>query len=235
MRLDKFVSNSTNYTRSQVKKLIKLKRVYINELVAKDPSTEIAIHFDIISLDNQELKLPSPFYYMLNKPAGYICSNDSDQPTVLDLIELSHKKKVPLQIAGRLDKDTTGLVLLTNDGHWNHRVTSPVTNCFKHYRVMLEKPLQPSLVDLFQSGLHLNKEKDAKVKFTRPADLQIINDYHANLAIQEGRYHQVKRMFAAVGNRVLKLHRYRIGALELDLSLAEGEYRPLNSEEIGYF
>jgi len=167
---------------------------------------------------------------MLHKPEGVICANeDSEHPTVLDLI--NEPKKYSLQIVGRLDKDTTGLVLLTDDGQWNHQVTSPNKACAKTYLVRLKHPLKGDEVEQFNDGLLLKSE----TKKTRPATLIINDEFHATLSISEGRYHQVKRMFGAVGNRVETLHRQSIGAINLDPELTPGDYRPLTDDEIKAF
>ena len=164
---------------------------------------------------------------MLNKPEGYVCSTDDpDHPTVLYFLDepVAHK----LHAAGRLDIDTTGLVLMTDDGQWSHRITSPRHHCEKTYRVTLESPVSDDTAEQFAKGVQLHNEKD----LTKPAVLEILTPTDVRLTISEGRYHQVKRMFAAVGNHVVGLHRERIGAIELDPDLAPGEYRPLTEEEI---
>jgi len=168
-----------------------------------------------------------PRYFMLNKPQGYVCSTDDpDHPTILYFIDepVAHK----LHAAGRLDIDTSGLVLLTDDGQWSHRITSPKHHCEKTYLVTLEQPLAPDTADNFQAGVQLHGEKN----LTRPATLEQISEHQVRLTISEGRYHQVKRMFAAVGNHVVALHRERIGAITLDDALEPGEYRPLTPEEV---
>jgi 16S rRNA pseudouridine516 synthase len=168
-----------------------------------------------------------PRYFMLNKPEGYVCSTDDpDHPTVLYFLDepVAHK----LHAAGRLDIDTTGLVLMTDDGQWSHRITSPRHHCEKTYLVTLESPVSDDTAEHFAKGVQLHNEKD----LTKPAVLEVITPTEVRLTISEGRYHQVKRMFAAVGNHVVGLHRERIGAIELDPDLAPGEYRPLTEEEI---
>ena len=164
---------------------------------------------------------------MLNKPHGYVCSTDDpDHPTILYFLDepVAHK----LHAAGRLDIDTTGLVLMTDDGQWSHRITSPRHHCEKTYLVALESPLAEGTAELFAKGVQLHNEKD----LTKPAVLEVITPTEVRLTISEGRYHQVKRMFAAVGNHVVGLHRERIGDIQLDESLAPGEYRPLTEAEI---
>jgi 16S rRNA pseudouridine516 synthase len=164
---------------------------------------------------------------MLHKPLGYISATiDNEHPTVLDLLDEPNKKA--LHIAGRLDIDTTGLVLITDDGPWNHRVTSPRHECEKTYYVTLASDLVADAEAKLQAGILLNSE----TQLTKPATLERLYSNEVRLTISEGKYHQVKRMFAALDNRVTELHRERIGEIILDESLAEGEYRPLTAAEI---
>lgn len=226
MRLDKYIADTTCFSRMQAKRLIKSDVVRINGQPTLNPSNKINSE-DIVTLHQSVLTPPKPRYFMLHKPGGYICATqDSENPTVIDL--LSEPNKQRLQIAGRLDKNTSGLVLITDDGQWNHRITSPSHQCAKYYQVTLRRPLQSELIEQFAAGIQLKYEK----KLTQPATLTIINDLQAELILQEGKYHQVKRMFAAVGNHVIKLHRSRIGDLHLDHDLKPGQYRPLDTEEI---
>ncbi len=230
MRLDKFIATTTDFSRSEVKRWLKQNEVTVNGVVTNNPAQHIDTHKDKIYLFGEALEEPKPRYFMLHKPKGMVCANsDSEHPTVIDL--LSEHKKDTLQIAGRLDKDTTGLVLITDDGQWNHRITSPNSHCFKRYCVSLERPLSTELVETFQQGILLKGENKA----TLPAELIIIDDYHAELAIQEGKYHQVKRMFAAIGNHVTALHRSSIGDIILDSTLQQGQYRSLKAKEVNYF
>ena len=230
MRLDKFIASATVYSRTDAKKLIKTGNVSVNGHVYRKTDSAINPTQDQIQLFDQTLSSPQARYLMLHKPEGVICANeDSEHPTVLDLI--NEPKKYSLQIVGRLDKDTTGLVLLTDDGQWNHKVTSPNKGCTKTYRVKLKHPLKGDEVEQFKNGLLLKSE----TKKTRPATLIINDEFHATLSISEGRYHQVKRMFGAVGNRVETLHRQSIGAINLDPELTPGDYRPLTDDEIKAF
>ncbi len=156
-----------------------------------------------------------PRYFMLNKPQGYVCSTDDpDHPTVLYFLDEPVAWK--LHAAGRLDIDTTGLVLMTDDGQWSHRITSPRHHCEKTYLVTLESPVADDTAEQFAKGVQLHNEKD----LTKPAVLEVITPTQVRLTISEGRYHQVKRMFAAVGNHVVELHRERIGGITLDADLA---------------
>jgi 16S rRNA pseudouridine516 synthase len=164
---------------------------------------------------------------MLHKPADYVCSTDDPlHPTVLALLDMADRRD--LHTAGRLDLDATGLVLVTDDGAWSHRVTSPRHPRPKVYRVELAEPLTEAAAEQLRTGVHLHGER----RPTRPAQVEALSERQVQLTIEEGRYHQVKRMFAAVGNRVLTLHRERIGCVALDPGLAPGEWRPLTAEEV---
>lgn len=229
MRLDKFLSHTAGYSRSDAKRLIKSARVRVNGEVVK--TTDLILGAaDEVYLDEQRLSIDGPRYFMLYKPVGYVsATQDSEHPTVLDL--LNEPRKHELHIAGRLDIDTTGLVLITDDGQWSHRVTSPRHESSKIYQVETAEPIPESLISLFKTGILLNGEE----KQTLPAELSVLGPHQAELCIHEGRYHQVKRMFAASGNRVVKLHRSQIGSIQLDPALAEGAYRPLTAEEVASF
>lgn len=184
----------------------------------------------IVTLDGQILQLPNPVYIMLNKPLGVVCTNsDATHPSVLDLLEGQPIES--LQIAGRLDVDTTGLVLITDDGQWNHKITSPKRSTGKRYRVSTAEPINTSVIETFAKGILLRGE----TRETKPATLEILNTHLALLTITEGKYHQVKRMFAATGNKVTELHREAVGNIELDTILAPGKYRALTAHEISNF
>jgi len=171
---------------------------------------------------------------MMHKPADTICSNvDEVYPSLLHYIDLD--KAFDLHIAGRLDADTTGLVLITDDGRWSHNIISPKKDCPKTYRVQLRNKIikdnQNALINKFSQGIQLQGEKD----LSKPAILKIISENEVLLTITEGKYHQVKRMFAAVGNKVIGLHREQIGTVKLDSILSEGQWRFLTATEIQSF
>ncbi len=230
MRIDKFICAMTDYSRSDIKRLAKEGAIRIGEHIVNDTSTKIDPSASPIYLFDNPIGSIKPRFFMLNKPQGIIsATNDGHHKTVIDL--LNEPKKSKLQIAGRLDKDTTGLVLITDDGQWNHCVTSPNHHSLKHYKVTVDKPLDDSLIQQFKSGLLLNGE----TKKTREAKLTIIDAHHAELFISEGKYHQVKRMFAACGNHVTALHRHAIGSIQLDPNLELGNYRPLTQHEVNSF
>ena len=229
MRLDAFISNNSDYSRSQIQKLIKAGRVRIDGSAASQGAYQLR-GSEVVQVDEQIIATIPLRYLMLHKPAGYVCANsDADHPTVLDLLELP--RKASLQIAGRLDLDTTGLVLITDDGQWNHRITSPKRECSKRYRVTTAEPIASETAARFAEGVQLHGEKQP----TRPARLELIDSHNAWLDIHEGKYHQVKRMFAALGNRVVALHRAQIGSIQLDEDLAPGQYRALGAAEINSF
>lgn len=226
MRLDKFLSQNSDSSRSLIQQAIKAGRVYVNDVIAKKGDQKL-LGDEIITFDGNIVEAFKNRYLMLHKPLGYVCANsDSDYPVVVDLIRLPRWQE--LQIVGRLDIDTTGLVLLTDDGQWNHRITSPRHECDKVYRVTTANPISANTAELFAAGVQLHGEKAP----TRPAQLELISSHEARLKIHEGKYHQVKRMFAAAGNLVVALHRESIGNIQLDPALAPGEYRALTAEEI---
>jgi len=225
MRLDKFLSHSTGMSRVDVRRLIKAKRVSVDDVIRT--KSDFAVQEDArVCLDDEVLKLQGPRYIMLYKPAGYVCATtDSDYPTVLDLLQEDSQK---LSIAGRLDKDTTGLVLISDDGAWVHRIISPAHECVKVYHAELDAKIDDEIIRRFAEGMLLRSE----IKNTLPADLRTLADKRVEVRISEGKYHQVKRMFAACGRHVEQLHRVQIGVVELDPGMAPGDYRHLSESEI---
>ena len=230
MRLDKFLAENTGLTRSQANKALRQSAVTINGEIEKNGATKISRE-DEICFEGELLPwVDDGLYFMLYKPQGYVCSNDDgDYPTIYQFFDYPLAGK--LHSAGRLDVDTTGLVLLTDDGQWSHRITSPKYHCEKTYLVTLADPIESHYMQACEEGILLRGEKEP----TKPAKLEILDDYNVNLTISEGRYHQVKRMFATLGNKVTALHRWKIGAIELDENLAEGEFRALSETEISGF
>ncbi len=227
MRLDKYLAHATGMSRKEVKRALHKSLVTVNDVVIKNSAHKLK-EDDNVNFEEQSIAAPKPRYIMLNKPEGYVCSNDDGtHPTIAGLL---HDEVRPdeLNIAGRLDVDTTGLLLITTDGQWLHKVTSPNHKQEKRYLVETADPIDPSAIDTFAEGILLESEKHP----TKPAVLEIIESHMAYLTITEGRYHQVKRMFAAIGNKVIELHRESIGGIVLDKSLEVGEYRPLTTAEI---
>lgn len=229
MRLDKYLCECTDLSRSLATRALKNKRVQVNDEIVKSGALQIEVGQDRVVLDDEPLILHTGFrYYMMHKPSGVVCANtDHDHPIVFDLLynePAMHK----LHTVGRLDLDTTGLLLLTDDGKWSHFITSPKHHQPKTYRVWLAEPLSNDAEARFSSGILLKNEK----RPTLPAALERISDTEVLITLEEGKYHQVKRMFAALGNHVDGLHREKIGTLQLDENLGEGEYRELTEEEI---
>ena len=228
-RLDKFLCDNSELTRSLAKKAISKGRVKVNEQVITKPATKIH-STDSVFFNKQTVKVIGNRYIMLNKPADYICSTiDEQYPSVLRLIDI--EKPDGLHIAGRLDADTTGLVLITDDGQWSHRISSPNRYCTKTYQVELAEAIDDSAIEQFKQGIQLHGEAN----LTRSATLNIIGPKQVTVTISEGKYHQVKRMFAAIGNKVIKLHRQQIGQIELDEQLTEGQWRFLTPEQVASF
>lgn len=226
MRLDKYICQNTNMSRSLAKKAISSGQVSVNLECIKNTAFKVK-RSDKVFYSGEQISTLGHRYLMLNKPSGYICSTqDEVHPSVLNLIDIDKRER--LHIVGRLDVDTTGLVLITDDGQWSHRITSPKRNCQKSYQVDLAENISADIIELFKKGLLLKNE----LKPTLPAQLVIQSKQKALLSIQEGRYHQVKRMFAAVGNHVEALHRVSIGTITLDVQLGDGEWRYLTEDEI---
>ncbi len=229
MRLDKFIGNNTELSRTQIHIAIKQGLIFINDNPVAKTNAQIK-DGDKVVFDGKLIEERKARYLMLHKPTGYVSANsDSEHPTVLDLIDLPFKQE--LQIVGRLDLDTTGLILLTDDGQWNHKITSPKHLHTKCYLVTTADAIDESAKPLFAAGVLLKGE----TKPTLAAELCILSSHQARLSICEGKYHQVKRMFAAIGNHVVSLHRERIGTIGLDADLPLGKFRPLTSDEIASF
>ena len=229
MRLDKFLCHATGLSRSRAQGVIRGGQVQVDGELVRNPAHAIGADAQV-SFRDAPVALSGKRYFMLNKPQQVVCAaEDAQHRTVLDLMP----DELPrgLHVAGRLDADTTGLVLISDDGDWTHRISSPKRDCTKVYRVSLAEPLGEDVATRFAEGILLRNED----KPTRPAQLQVLSPTEVLLSLHEGRYHQVKRMFAAVGNRVIALHRQQIGALQLDPALAAGEYRALSDDEVALF
>ncbi|WP_030132675.1 pseudouridine synthase [Pseudomonas sp. QTF5] len=227
MRVDRFLSNLPRFNRKQVRLLLVEKRVRVDGEVVSDPHAEV-LEFSRVEVDDEVLQVGKPArYFMLHKPPGCVsATRDPQHPTVLDLIH--EPDKDDLHIAGRLDFNTTGLMLITNDGTWSRRLTQPQTKLPKVYYVETEQDITAEYAITFAKGLYFAFEDLT----TQPAELIVLGPKSARLSIVEGRYHQVKRMFGHFDNKVLRLHRERMGPLLLDNALKPGEYRSLSNEEI---
>lgn len=225
MRLDKFLVHHLGASRKIITKELKASKITVDGGIVKEGARHISLEQTICYDGNVIEPIVGHRYFLLNKPDGYICSqDDSLYPTITQLLDEPMLEK--LHAAGRLDVDSTGLVLITDDGQWSHRITSPKSDLNKVYRITTAEPLLESYIDAFAQGILLNGEKEK----TNPATLLIIDDFIAEITISEGKYHQVKRMIAALGNRVVTLHRTQIGKIVLDVN--EGEYRHLSNDEI---
>ncbi len=226
MRLDKLLSSSTAFTRSLAKVAIKKGKVKVDGVVVKNAAQHIAENA-LVEYMGVSIKKPQPQYIMYHKPAGVVCANsDEDHQTVFDNLFLPRMET--LHIAGRLDIDTTGLLLITDDGQWSHRITSPKHQHEKSYLIDLDTPITDKQIRILREGVQLKAED----KRCLPAKVETLSELTIRMTITEGKYHQVKRMMAAVGNHVNKLHRERIGDIKLDESLKAGEWRELSTEEI---
>jgi 16S rRNA pseudouridine516 synthase len=228
MKLVKLLANLGYGSRKEVQRLIKSGAVTDaegNVLGENDFSAH-----DNILFRGEELDPSAPLVIMLNKPDGYTCSSEDPGSTIYDLLPERFAHRNPgLNPIGRLDKDTTGLLLMTDDGKLLHKIIHPKSNCLKVYQATLDRPLEGHEGELFASGtLVLNSES----KPLLPAQLEVLGEKEALITLHEGRYHQVRRMFAAAGNHVLDLKRISIGGLALPDDLEEGDWRVLTHEEL---
>ena len=229
MRLDAFVAHATGLTRRDARTLIARGRIRVPDQPRLKAGLVLKTGQQVM-LDDVVLAWPAARYLMLHKPAGVVSStSDRDGVSVLQLLPPAWRRD--LHIAGRLDLDTTGLLLLSTDGQWTHRITSPRTGCRKVYRVTTAVPLTDAMLAQLAEGVQLRGDDQA----TRPATVERLSPCLLRLGVTEGRYHQVKRMLAAVGNHVEALHREQVGDLRLDPALQPGEYRALTEDEINLF
>lgn len=229
LRLDKYLAEMNLGTRSEVKKLITKGQIQVNGTIVKKPEFKLDPISDRVQYQDREIMYVTYEYYMLNKPSGVIsATEDKRDTTVIDLIESRQRKD--LFPVGRLDKDTEGLLLITNDGALAHRLLSPKKHVDKTYYAKICGEVTKEDIEIFEKGVCIGDEK-----LTLPAKLVILKsgaESEIELTIQEGRFHQVKRMFQAVGKEVVYLKRLSMGGLSLDLSLKPGEYRKLTKEEM---
>jgi 16S rRNA pseudouridine516 synthase len=227
MRLDRFLSNLPRFNRQQVRLLLVQGRVRVDGEAVRDSHYPVS-DFSQVMVDGQVLQVGRPpRYFMLHKPKGCVsATSDAQHPTVLDLLD--EPDKALLHIAGRLDFNTCGLLLITDDGQWSRRLTQPGSKQPKVYHVETEQPIGAHYAETFAKGIYFAFEDLT----TLPAQLRLLGSHSAHLTLVEGRYHQVKRMFGFFQNKVVRLHRERIGEIVLDRALAPGQYRPLTAEEI---
>ena len=229
-RLDKLIASQGKHSRSEVKKLVKGGRITVDGKVPKSSDLKLNPDECDIRIDGESLNYKKHIYIMLNKPQGVIsATNDRDQQTVIDLVpkELFREGLFP---AGRLDGDTTGFVLITDDGDFAHRILSPKNHIMKTYHATLRDELTEEDIIRFKQGLTLGDGTECLEAHVRVLESGNIN--LAEIKICEGKYHQVKRMFASIGNKVLELRRVKMGGLDLDEALREGQCREITAEEL---
>ena len=226
MRIDRFMSLHLAINRRDVKLILAQKRITIDGVVAHD-TQQIIDEFSHVMFDEQVLQANTPLYFMMNKPLGVVsATKDEQHQTVIDLLD--HADRSSLHIVGRLDLNSSGLLLLTNDSRWSRKLMEPENKIAKVYRVRLENPLTESYISAFNDGMYFEYEDIT----TKPAKLTIISKTVAEVTLVEGRYHQIKRMFGRFRNPVLALHRVSIGGLLLDSKLIPGASRLLRDEEV---
>jgi 16S rRNA pseudouridine516 synthase len=227
MRLDRFLSNLPRFSRKDVRFALTAGRVKVDGQTIANPHHDVR-EFSCVMFDDEVLQAAkAPRYFMLHKPPGCVSATaDPQHPTVLDLFDEPDKHE--LHIAGRLDFNSSGLMLITNDGQWSRRLTQPATKLPKVYHVETEQEIGAHYAQKFAEGVYFAFEDLT----TQPAQLTVLDAHHARLSIVEGRYHQVKRMFGYFDNKVLSLHRESMGPLVLDPALEPGQYRALSTAEI---
>lgn len=227
-RIDKIMSSQNIGSRSEIKSMIKAGRIFADGILVKRPEEKFDIERTVFCVDGKKITFKKHIYIMMNKPSGVLsASNDRCAKTVIDLLPDSIRRR-GLFPAGRLDKDTEGLIIITDDGEFAHKMLSPKSHVFKLYEAVTDKMLTYSDIIAFRKGIRCGE-----VEYL-PADLKIIGEKSALVEICEGKFHQVKKMFNAVGANVVSLKRLRIGELFLDDSLAPGESRELSDDELVY-
>ena len=227
MRLDKLISECGLASRKEIRQLVKAGRVTVDGAAATAPEQKLDPEINVVCIDGEQVCYRKFHYYMLNKPAGVLsATDDGKQKTVLDLVS-PEMRRMGLFPVGRLDKDTTGLLLLTDDGEFAHKVISPKSGIFKVYHAITDGRADEVDVAAFAEGVVLGDGTKCL-----PAKLEIQPDGSCLVKVMEGKYHQVKRMLASRGKPVLRLKRLSIGGLELDNSLKEGEFRALSDDEL---
>lgn len=225
-RIDKIIASQGVYSRSEVKKLIQQKKIKVNGEIITSPNIKIDTVNAKILIDNEALTIKEHIYLMLNKPEGYVsATKDGKDKTVLDLVPDEYKSREVFP-AGRLDKNTTGLMIITDDGQMAHNILAPKKHISKKYEVTIDIPVTEEMRNGFKDGVDLI---DGKCK---SSDMVITGQYTAEVILTEGRYHQIKRMFGCYEAKVTKLHRIQMGKLELPKDLAPGKTRELTPEEL---
>ena len=230
MRVDKMIGNANLDSRRNIKRNAKKGALVINGEVVKDTSTQVDPNVDEVFYMGEYVDYFENIYIMMNKPSGYLSATIDEDPTVIDLLDPFYQN-LDLSIAGRLDKGTRGLLLISTDGKFVHKVTSPNSNIEKTYLVETRDDIDESYIEKFQEGVEIKEE----AYIARPAKLEIIADKKAMVKVTEGKFHLVKRLFSNLGNEVISLKRTAIGELSLDPHLEEGSYRELTEEELDLF
>lgn len=239
-RIDKILSHNGFGSRKDIKKLLRTCEVLVNGNRTYDPGFQFSKERDTITIDGEEIDLHDNLYLMMNKPQHYVCSTkEGDHETVFDLLDDSLRTPYlqdKLHLVGRLDMDTEGLLLFTTDGELTHRLISPKSHISKTYLCGLEHPEtaahQTEITTKFEAGIEVGPEDNEQGFTCQPAQIKWIDEKTAHLTIYEGKYHQVKRMFAAVGNKIVYLKRISMGQLKLDESLELGEYKELYESDL---
>lgn len=227
MKLSRILSNQNGVSRKQASALIAGGVVAIDGLICRDPARDVTSFEQVIQGSRIIQPAITAYYLMMNKPAGILsATKDPSHKTVIDLIDIPETEA--LHIAGRLDRSSTGLLILTNNGQWSRQLTDPRLKKPKTYLVSTAQPISPETTHRFAEGIWFEYEQLR----TSPAELEIMSDNFARITIYEGRYHQIKRMFHAVGNQVTELHREQMGQIRLDPHLKSGDYRSLTTQEI---
>ena len=225
-RIDKIISSQTQYSRKDVKELIRNKKITVNDLIVNKSDIKINEEIDILKIDGEIIEIKKYIYLVLNKPKGFVsATEDKVMKTVLDLVpdKYLHRNLFP---AGRLDKDTTGLMIITDDGNFAHNILSPKKHVPKTYNVKIDIPMTKEMVEGFKKGIILN---DGECK---PSILEITDTYTGKVILNEGRYHQIKRMFGCYKAKVLELERIKMGNFSLPKDLKEGKCRELTPNEL---
>ena len=224
-RIDKIIATQTEYSRKDVKKMISQKKIEVDGKIIKSADEKIKENA-VIKINGKELNIKKNIYLILNKPKGYIsATEDKNMKTVLDLVpeKYQHRALFP---AGRLDKDTTGMMIITDDGKFAHNILSPKKHIKKRYNVTIDIPVTKEMITGFERGIQLNDGECKK------ALLEITGEYTADVTITEGRYHQIKRMFGCYGAKVIELNRVQMGEFILPSNLKLGQCREITEKEI---
>lgn len=225
-RIDKIISSQTSYSRNDVKKLIRKGLVTVNDSIIKKCDTIVDEETSIIKINDKVIDYKKYIYLILNKPKGYISSTrDGNDPIVLELIDSKYLNRNLFPV-GRLDKDTTGLMIISDDGEFSHNLLSPKKHVSKKYLVEVDKDLEEYMIDDFKNGIKLNDG------ICKSSLLEIIDNRNCYVTLYEGRYHQIKRMFGNYGMKVINLKRVKFGGLDLPLDLEEGDFRELTYKEM---